>query len=215
VITSQCYERTLQLNVPSGFGTGFTITRHDRQWLVTAQHVIDGIDESEIVVLRRGTPVEVQLKSIPRVRVEADVAVFELDREITPELPLFPTSDGAVYTQDVYFLGFPFGLGLGTAGVAQLPFVKKAIISASDDKANGVKIWYLDGINNPGFSGGPVVFRRQGTSDWHVLAVVQGYLPEKSDLIGGGPGSVSTNSGIIFAFDIRHGIEAIDTFVGT
>jgi hypothetical protein len=61
----------------------------------------------------------------------------------------------------------------------QLPFVKKAIISAYD-VVNGINIWYLDGINNPGFSGGPVVFNRHGSTDWHVAAVVSAYRSSRS-----------------------------------
>lgn len=212
MVPAQCYERTVRLDVPSSHGTGFTITRHGRQWLVTARHVVVDVDVSDITVTWRGEPRAANLAPVPRVSA-ADVAVFALGSELTPDLTLYPTTDGAVYTQDVYFLGYPYGLGLQAGGV-MLPFVKKAIISASMETADGVQVWLLDGINNPGFSGGPVVFKRGNTIDWCVGCVVSGYQFEDT-AVKGGVGMVPVNTGIIYAYDIRYATEAIDAYVAS
>ena len=214
MVPAQCYERTVQVNVPSGFGSGFTITRHNRQWLLTAQHVVDGVEVSEIEILWRGRPAPVQLHTVPQTYPGADIAAFLLQNDITPELSLFPTSDGAVFSQDVYFLGFPYGLGLRSDGITQLPFAKKGIIAGFEQELNGIKLWYLDGINNPGFSGGPVVFCRMGTQDWHVAGIVSGYRTE-SVSVRGGAGEIPINTGIVLAYDIAHGIESIDAYWAT
>ena len=210
MITAQCYERTVRLNVPNGHGSGFTVNRHERQWLVTARHLVKDVGVSDIQLVRRDGPISVHLESVPETRPGADVAVFLLSEEVTPNLSLNPTSTGAVFSQDVYFLGFPFDLNLQTDGVTY-PFVKKAILSAFTRDLNGVTIWFLDGINNPGFSGGPVVFCKSGTQDWHVAAVVSGYRTEEI-AVHGTAGFVPVNTGIILAYDIRHAIEAIDEF---
>jgi hypothetical protein len=212
MIVSQCYERTLKLVVPNGHGTAFTITRHGRQWLITAQHIVEGFPSTSLSVVVRGVPVVVTLTPIPLGKPGVDIAVFHLDHAITPELDLRPTSEGLVYSQDVYFLGYPYDLGIRSGGVTVLPFVKKAIISASESLADGSMVWYLDGINNVGFSGGPVVFNRQGSSDWHVVAVVHGYRFEDIP-VKGAPGSVPMNTGIIVSYDIRHAVDAIDAYV--
>ncbi len=59
-------------------------------------------------------------------------------------------------SQDAFFLGYPFGMGTYIHEVQAWAFVKKGIIS-SFGKLGGVRRIFLDGMNNPGFSGGPVV----------------------------------------------------------
>lgn len=207
MVPAQCLQRTVQVRTPSGFGTAFTIDVDRRQWLVTARHVVEGFDDAQLSI-HSGDPVDVTLSSIPPAN-GADIAVFELSCDITPQdMPLEPTSGGIVFTQDVYFLGYPYGLGM-IGSTTQLPFVKKAIVSAYD-VVEGINIWYLDGINNPGFSGGPVVFNRHGSVEWQVVAVVSGYRVEQVS-VAGGAGLVPMNTGIVVAYDIKHAIEAIDS----
>lgn len=208
MVPAQCYERVVRLNVPGGHGSGFTINRHGRQWLITAQHVVEGVAPADIEVIRRDGRVDVSLEPVAAQEPGADVAVFLLGEEVTPDLSLFASSDGAVFSQDAYFLGFPYGLGLRTSGITY-PFVKKAIVSSFDREVAGVILWFFDGINNPGFSGGPVVFNRSGTNDWHVAAVVSGYRTERV-AVHGGSGEVPINTGIIVGYDICHAVAAMD-----
>jgi hypothetical protein len=163
---------------------------------------------ADIEVVRRDGPNDVALEDVAAPQSGADVAAFLLSKEITPDLSLSASSDGAVFSQDAYFLGFPYGLGLKTSGVIY-PFVKKAIVSAFDRDVDGVTLWFFDGINNPGFSGGPVVFNRPGTKDWQVVAVVSGYRTERV-AVEGGAGEIPTNTGIIVGYDVRHAIAAVD-----
>ncbi|MGI9016641.1 MAG: hypothetical protein ACR2HR_05975 [Euzebya sp.] len=141
----------------------------------------------------------------------ADIAVFSLDAEVVPNLDLHPSSDGAVFSQDAYLLGFPYGLGLRTSGITY-PFVKKAIVSAFDHEVAGVVLWFFDGINNPGFSGGPVVFNKAGTTEWHVAAIISGYRTELV-AVNGSAGRVPINTGIIVRYDVCHAVAAIDAHV--
>ncbi|UNN05266.1 S1 family peptidase [Rhodococcus opacus] len=213
VVPSQCYLRTLKIKTPTGLGTCFTINRHGRQWLVTAQHVLEGVNPVDIKVVthdgveQAGLP----LQLVPPVNPGADIAVLSLNgNELTHDLSLLPSSEGCVITQDAYFLGFPFGLSFQNA-FETLPIVKKSIVSGND-RSNSVLLWLLDGINNPGFSGGPVVFNRLGTDDWQVLGVVSGYRTQ-AVAVADGAGHVPTNSGIILAYGINHAVESIDQFV--
>lgn len=59
MVPAQCYERVVALNVPGGHGSAFTINRHGRQWLIIAQHVVDGVGLTDIEVVRRDGPVSV------------------------------------------------------------------------------------------------------------------------------------------------------------
>ena len=61
-------------------------------------------------------------------------------------------------SQDVYFLGFPYDLTNDGGTINRnfpIPLIKKGILSAI--QVGEVKTLLLDGHNNPGFSGGPVV----------------------------------------------------------
>jgi hypothetical protein len=96
------------------------------------------------------------------------------------------------------------------------------------------KFWVLDGINNSGFSGGPVAYLTGPRQQ--IFAVVSGYLTEPADVItsplqklaptkpppppqrkgsqpkkaaGGAKQTVNVNSGFIIAFDIKYAIDAI------
>lgn len=170
---------------------------------------MDGVDVADIRVILRDGPVAVHLDRVSGVHAAVDVAAFLLSDAVTPDLALHATSDGAVFSQDAYFMGFPYGLGLKSAGLTY-PFVKKAIFSAFE-RLSGVTLWFLDGINNPGFSGGPVVFCKNWATDWHVAAVVSGYRTERL-AVEGDAGEVPMNTGIIVAYDVQHGIDAIDSF---
>jgi len=95
--------------------------------------------------------------------------------------------DGLIYSQDVFFLGFPYdivpNLLFGSGGFP-MPLVRKAIVAAMDRDT-----LILDGHNNPGFSGGPVCFFRPNEGAARIAGVVSGY-PAVSEPVydqSGGP----------------------------
>jgi hypothetical protein len=115
--------------------------------------------------------------------------------------------------QDAYFLGFPFGLYTEIGEINNhfpIPIVKKAIFSG---KLGGVdsEVILLDGINNSGFSGGPVVYRSPKDNLFRIAAVVSAwnaheapvYL-EKKTLY-----HVHENTGIIISYGIKHELDII------
>jgi hypothetical protein len=92
-----------------------------------------------------------------------------------------------VLGQDVYFVGFPYAdpaLATSTGAAETIGFVRKAIWSAQEKKDNYTR-FYLDGRNNSGFSGGPVVYLQQGKPgyDFKVAAVISGYRPDLTEVI--------------------------------
>src|ERR1035438_8098356 len=74
------------------------------------------------------------------------------------------------------FLGYPYGNGwpvtFDQGTLTWLPYVKHCGVSAlpQGDK----RFWTLDGINNAGFSGGPVTYLTGPQQQ--VFAVISGYL---------------------------------------
>jgi len=120
------------------------------------------------------------------------------------------------YGQDVFFLGFPFGLASDSRdlnGGFPFPLVKKATLSAINFGPNAVML--LDGLNNPGFSGGPVVYTKPGSArlDYSVAGVISGYRFNRLSVDHGSdstPLTVNENTGIIIAYSINHAVRIIE-----
>lgn len=174
-VTTSSLGRTLHVWRPDGgSGSGFTINRHDRQWSVTAAHIVARVDPARISVVRQDGVSLDGLELIPS-NPHADIAVFSMFRkQLTPNILLEPSCDGLAYGQDVYFLGFPLGWSVQN-DQERVPFVKKTIISGMTVTTDSVNVWMFDGMNLEGFSGGPIVFEHVSSGQWHVIGVVHGY----------------------------------------
>lgn len=163
-------------------GTAFTMEVEGRQYLITAGHMVGSLQDSDsIQVLNNGQWLPVSVK-IFRCRAPIDIAVLVPFAQITPALPFEATLTGAFMGQDVYFLGFPFGLSIpwtNINGAYPIALVKRGTLSAIVVE-NEAKMILLDGFNNPGFSGGPIVYRRPGDPNvmFYVAGVVAGFHPE-------------------------------------
>jgi hypothetical protein len=152
--------------------------------------------------------------------------VLVLPTQISPVFPLEPTSAGLLLGQTMYFLGFPFGLPIDGRTLNYgypLPLVKSGVCSAFLTPEKEYSLVLIDGINNPGFSGGPIVFVDQSTKKLKVAGVVRGYRPQEDKVLRKVPrnkGSrentlvdtdlvVQSNTGIVVGFDIRSAVDAI------
>jgi len=117
--------------------------------------------------------------------------------------------------QQVWFLGYPFGDTAMTSrlGTQILPFIKRGTISAINASNPGAVVVYIDGFNNPGFSGGPIVYWEFKRHAYRILGVIQGFRPETAKLLVNGQQldtHVLVNSGILTAYSISHAIDAIE-----
>jgi S1-C subfamily serine protease len=199
MVTSNVLQRVFQLKCGDELGSAFTIDVKGRQYLVTARHLVGSVSDKGKVELRR----EADWFTVP-VRVffpttkSVDIAVLAPDKVVSPFHRL-PTEGNYFLSQDVYFLGFPYGMAIEgktlNAGFP-LPFVKKGIIAAFIDSGAGYQIIFVDGVNNPGFSGGPVVYQFQEDK------VMQG----ANDTLM----SVRSNSGLLVAWSIKAALDLIE-----
>ena len=145
---------------------------------------------------------------------DIDVTVLSPATEFGASHALRLTTAKLMLAEEVYFLGFPYGLGLEVktelnAGFP-LPMVKRAVVSAL---GLGDSPLFLDGHNNVGFSGGPVA--RRGTKDEQtVIGTISAYRAEREYVRDENGDETSltydTNTGIIVAHDIRHSLAIID-----
>lgn len=221
MITTNVLRRTFRIKYGDSCGTGFTIDVDDKQYIITARHVVDKIANSDFIeVFYSSEWRQLPVKIIGSGQEKIDIIVMSTDFQLSANYSLPPSEDGLGYGQDVYFLGFPYNLFTdhnvfsGTdenSWKFPAPFIKKAIVSGFLHDA-GAKCWFLDGHNNPGFSGGPVVFSKPGTYNYSVAAVISGYRfdPQPVYLQGNPtPLEYRYNTGIIITYGISHALDLI------
>ncbi len=156
VPTSNVLYRVLRIRTAGSTGSAFTIEVDGKQYLITARHLLkDFGNEGEVELWIAGRWSKVRVRAIYPSKEVVDVAALDLGRPVTITLPLEPSSGGLTLGQQVYFLGYPYGLGTTSSapappGFGELPFLKSGIVSALDDRDPEASILYLDGQNNPG-----------------------------------------------------------------
>lgn len=199
-------------------GTAFTIERNGTQYLVTAAHMVAGLPECGATIHLaqggkwRSLTVEILRCGNPHV----DVVALKIAGRLSPEYPIETTLKGVTLGQEVYFFGYPYGLStFVTSNGYPLALVKHGIVSAiGGDEKTGV-VLYIDGFNNPGFSGGPIVVYDHFSDKVKVIGVVSGYLNQRSQAQVSNrptPLTVLTNSGILVGYSIEYALDAINTF---
>ena len=219
-------QRTLHIQYGNVTGTSFVIDRGDRQYVVTARHVVKGITTGEPINVFH----ERQWKQLPikvvGIGVGApDVAVLAASVQLAPTQTIEATSGGLGYAQAVHFLGFPFGWDGGAEDINEdfpLPFIKAGIVSGI--KHTDATRIYIDAHGNTGFSGGPVVFavNNDAQTENRIAGVVaQAPRPRLKPVVDkhrtplvdkdGEPiAHFAENQGFVVAFGINHATEMID-----
>ncbi len=215
MITTNAIQRTFHIRVGDSTGTCFTVDVDNKQYIITAKHVVCDLEgTTAIKVFHENQWKNIDVTVVGHCDGEIDVSVLSANIQVSPTYPLEPTSAGMVYGQDVYFLGFPYGM-VGEAGPMNrdfpLPFVKKAIVSCMDFQG-GIQTHFLDGHNNPGFSGGPVIFKENNRNDYKVASVISGYRQAVEPVYQNGspvPLELRANTGIIISYGIKHAVDLI------
>lgn len=216
--------QVFRIRIGQEFGTAFTIDVDLQQYLVTVDHLLPaGCPECSIEIWLENSWKSLTGRAIRPQSSEVAAVAIALTERLSPESTSWSTVDQLQLAQQVYFIGFPFGLRTAeTSGaqISEIPFLKTGILSAIDSRNPRAVILYVDGHNNPGFSGGPVVFYPKGDSEPRIAGVLIGYrwdaLPvvKREDLRD--PHAeiyrdlyAKGNSGIVVAFSIEHLVEAI------
>jgi hypothetical protein len=222
MITSNALQRTLHIKHGESSATGFAIDYDGRQYLITAKHVVEGgfdvARPATIEIFHDNRWKALSVALVGEAKGPIDIAVFAPKIQLAPTHPLPPTTANAFLGQDTYFLGFPFGLQANIGALNRdlpLPLVKRAVLSAFLTEPDGTQIWLLDGFNNPGFSGGPVLYAPDARrpSSLNVGAVISAYRYAEASVLEGGaetPLKYRYNTGIIIAHCIEHAIEVIE-----
>jgi hypothetical protein len=216
LVSANVLQRTFNIAYGDSAGTAFTVDHAGRRYLVTADHVVSGIQDADTVqVLHDGVWRELAVRLVGRTEEPGDIAVLSLEVRLSADHLLPATSAGLFVGQDVFLVGFPFGLSTEAGAVNAnfpVPFVKRGILSVFARQGD-YQIHYLDGHNNPGFSGGPVVFRPQWSNEFRVSSVISGYRLDSEPVYRGDLSTdllVRYNTGIVISFNILHAVELIE-----
>jgi hypothetical protein len=210
-------QRTLFIKAGREVGTAFTIDYQGNLYLVTAKHVVVGLPGSNATIqIRRGSKWEDvhTVKTLFPPSDDVDIAVFETNENVPKPFQVTAArgSGGVTLGQRVWFLGYPWGIGT-RARNAEAPFLKGGTMSAIDATNPNAVVVYIDGFNNPGFSGGPIIFWNFSTHAYEVLGVVRGYKEDTAKILVNGEHAdtnLLVNSGILVGYSIEHAIQAVE-----
>jgi hypothetical protein len=214
-------------------GTIFMLDVDQREYWITAKHILTGakhppygvIDKKTVSlrILNPGGQNEDWLDetfSVIDPEKDIDIVVLAPSESLlkVPMATIPASSEGILLGGECEFLGFAFGTAwrgvYAGGGTSWTPFVKRCTVAALGVVPD--KVWILDGINNGGFSGGPVFF---GTGNQlKILGVVSGYKTEPADVLPKNPTvgnqvapteKVDVNTGFFLAYDISYAVDAI------
>jgi len=227
-------------------GTIFSIDVDSREYWITAKHLLTGAKHppygsylnpsATLDILNPGAEGQQWITvtfSVIDPGKNIDILVLAAPHTVLDKpFPVYTGSKGVQMGGECEFLGFPYGGGWRASfekgKSIWFPYVKHCFVSAL--LPEGGKIWVLDGINNGGFSSGPVLYNTGPQQT--VFAVISGYQTEPADVIPETPAipaptglptnqatppkaeahgkeTVNVNSGFIIAFDINSAMDAI------
>jgi len=216
-IPIEILQRTFLIKNGSEAGTGFTVDYGGKVYLITARHVAVGLPMTGATIQVWKTDKWEDYRTAKTLfpsSDDVDIAVFETYERVPKPFQITPAqgSEGGTFGQAVWFLGYPFGLESRLTN-GQFAFIKRGTMSAVDATNQDAIVLYIDGFNNPGFSGGPIVFWDFGSHAYRILGVVKGYRPEAAQIEVNGvraDTNILVNSGILVGYSIKHAMDAIE-----
>jgi hypothetical protein len=210
MITTNIIQRVFRISHNGRTASAYTIEKGDNQYLVSAAHVFDGsLEIPHITIYHDGKWKSISVQIAFNSRDIGDTIIFKLPHDISPRHHVSLGTANIILGSWAYFLGFPFGMTNPDKGINNnfpIPFVKAGLISGLNFEREGLCTIFLDGHNNKGFSGGPVIWiNPQNNKEIQIIGTISGYLTESpihtqtlDDIKDHG-----TNAGIIEAFWIK------------
>ena len=212
MVPSNILTRVFSLRYGDQQATGFTIEVEGRQYLITARHLLlPAPSEGVIEIFHDSNWVKLSFRSIQVEPSTIDIAVLALPQQISSLLPIELGFKETFLSQAIFFVGFPFGLSIDGNTVNRgfpIPLVKHGIISSFGGTNEP---FLIDGINNPGFSGGPIV-RVDNKPNPTIIGVVSAYKASQEAVYQGKSKTdltIQANTGLLVAFAIDYAIDAI------
>lgn len=217
-VPSEMLSRTLYIRTATELGTAFKIDYKGKLYLITARHMVTGlpIDNPTIKVRQGDEWFDLHLQKILfPTSPNADIAIFKSGEDVAQpfNVKVIGDDDSVTFGQQVWFLGFPLLEGLESRATKfEAPFIKRGTMSAIVSTDPNAVVMFIDGFNNKGFSGGPVIYWDFKEHQYRILAVVSGYKNAQAEAVINGQKvdtNILVNSGILISYSIEHAMEAI------
>jgi S1-C subfamily serine protease len=210
--------RTIFIKAGNMTGSAFSVAYEGKIYLVTAKHVVAGLPVRDAVIQIReaGTWKDYQtVRTIFPSSDAVDIAVFETNEKAKQSFRIvtWSSNDNIALGDRVWFFGYPWGIESHFVGGKIAPFVKCGTLSAIDLADSQSIVLYVDGFNNPGFSGGPIVEWDQSKRVYRIMGVVKGYREDSAKIVVNGQHvdtNLMVNSGILVGYSIEHAMKAIE-----
>lgn len=214
-MTPQPIDRTHWILTEDSAGTGFFISYKEKNYMISAKHIFPKASHGDLVEFQTFTndlwsePLKgnIYFHQVPYV----DIAVIPVPKQANvPYFDALKIFTDPFLGDEGFLVGFPYDLGnqMAATNIKPFPMLKKVCFSGSSN--HRVPILFFDGWNNPGFSGGPILFkdRLEKKSPWYVVAVTIGYYTAPIEFQGA-TYDPEENSGIIIAFSSAQIIDII------
>lgn len=216
-VPDEILQRTIFIKAGNEAGTAFAVDYQGKLYLVTARHVVAGLpaEHATIQIWQENQWKDFHtVKTIYPSSDEVDIAIFETNEKVaTPYRVTISDTGGPTMGQQVWFLGYPWGIASRFKNGKGAPFIKRGTMSAIDATNPDSIVLYIDGFNNPGFSGGPIVFWEFSKHEYEILGVVKGYREDSAKVIVNGQHvdtQLLVNSGILVGYSIVHVTRALE-----
>jgi S1-C subfamily serine protease len=217
-VPNEILARTFFIKAGSEAGTAFTVDHQGRIYLVTARHVVAELPTTgaTLQVWQKGQWADYKtIRTLFPKSSDVDIAVLETEEKASKpyEITSDDASGGPTFGQQVWFLGYPYGISSHFSNGTIIPFIKRGTMSAVDASDPDAVVIYLDAFNNPGFSGGPILYWSFSSQKYKLLGVVKGYRNDTAKMVVNGTQvdtNLLVNSGILVGYSIEYVIKAIE-----
>jgi hypothetical protein len=147
MVPHRIIQRTFYIKYHHFLATGFTLEIENRQFLVTGSHTFafaHNGDSLEFEVMKDGKWQKFKSTLYKHPNPKVDVAALSLNEDLSPRHAIRYGTNNLYLSQEVYFLGFPYGKYMVDSSYANngypIPFVKKGIFSTIPHDQDGVTL---------------------------------------------------------------------------
>lgn len=218
LVTSDFLQRVFLVRYIDSIGTTFLIEHNSKNYFVTAKHLLKHPSFGQqitIEIYKESQWFKMSGIVYTDTLTNVDIAVIEPSNFKNVYSAFKIESTNLALGDEGYFLGFPYGFS--TLDKSNLndgfpfPLIKQAVLSGIYPE-NGITYLLLDGHNNPGFSGGPVLFLDPARKSYHLAGIVTSYYNQKNEMVvfPDWKWEYYENSGIIIAPALEHLINILD-----
>ncbi len=203
MVTVNVLQRVFKILHNGKTASSYTIEKNDKQYLVSASHVFEGSTEvNQLHIFHDNQWKNINVNVVFNSHKTGDTIVFALPHDISPRHLVEYGTEGVIMGTWSHFLGFPLDLagpGDDINNRFPIPFIKAALISSINGEQHGLNTLYLDGHNNRGFSGGPVVWSPDPAGKKpKIIGTISGYLGEYP--------TASATDEVVDMFEVNAGI---------